>query len=218
MAKTAIGPFVFATKKAAEAEIRRILHDSPLRSPLRGVDAELITALVSNHPHAAEKIGSGIRHIDVRIIDYGQRGFWITHTDNSSCDFSYRRALDGALTPRAQCLQAMRSAVRDQIEEFRRQEFSRHIIIVCPLTDEDLTANDRTHVDHINDFALLAEAFVICHTEGYDSIPIGSSPTHPGPALTEPTLSAWQKFHAEQARLRIVHPSANLARARGGIA
>jgi hypothetical protein len=217
VAKTAIGAFVFRTKQEAADEIRRILHGTQLRTPLEGIDAELITALVGIHPDAVTKIGTGIRCIETRIIDGGQPGFWITRTDGSMDDFSYRKALSGDRSPRAQCHQAMRYAVREQTAQFRRDEFSQHLVITCPLTGQELTPK-QSHVDHINNFSRLADAFVLCFTEGYDRIPIGSSITHPGPALTEPTLTAWRQFHAEHAQLRVVHPSANLARARPAVA
>lgn len=207
-----IGGFIFATKKAASDAIRQILHTTQHRTPLAGDAAELIHALLGQHPDAAEKIGPGVASIEVRAIDYGKPGFWVTRTDGTTCDFSYRRALSGAEPHPAQVKRAMRSAVRDQIDEFRATAFEQAGgVITCPLTAQRLEPGRWVHVDHIVDFATIASVYVSI-AGGYDQIRVESFLTHPGPALIEPWLSTWRQFHAEHAQLRVVHKSANLAR------
>lgn len=212
MAAIEIGAYAFPTKRAAQSEIRRILHDTPLGQRLVGAEAELITALVGLHHKADEKIGSGIGWIEVRQIEYGAKGFWIIRTDGSVDDFSYRTALNGAGSHRSECLRAMRFAIRDQVTEFRRSAFNEGPRI-CPLTGQPLYNDPTTHVDHITEFSSIADVFAAV-LGGYPVIPITTSMTHPGPALTEPCLTLWQDFHREHAQLRIVHSSANLARTR----
>lgn len=213
-----IGAFTFPSRKAAECEIRSILHNSPLNQPLVGAHSELITALVGLHHEAEEKIGAGIDHIEIRCIEYGARGFWIVRTDGTAVDFSYRTALGGARPHPEQVRRAMRFAIRDQIDDFRRVAFREAgDYIQCPLTGQDVTLGPWAHVDHVVDFATLADDYASIF-DGYQNIPVASSMSHPGPALEDPHLSLWRRYHASRAELRVVHASANLARARKGAA
>lgn len=210
-----IGSFTFPTRKAAEAEIRRVLHGTERGTPLEGADFDLIRGLLDCHPDATEKIGRGIASIKVRSIEYGSPGFWITRIDGTGDDFSYRKALDGAPNRNAAIRQAMRHAIRHQIDEYRRAQFAaradRDGMLLCPLTGLRVRPAG-AHVDHIEPFADIASRF-ISGCGGPDSVPLGSSPHHPGPALADPIqLTAWTIYHRQQARLRVVHASANLAR------
>lgn len=218
MKERVIGAFAFPTKKAAECEIRRILHENPLDTPLSGGDAELIESLLGVHPDAAAKIGAGVERIEVRRIDYGSRGFWVTRVDGTQCDFSYRTALNGVGNHKAEVRRAMRQAIRSQVDEFRRVAFTDgQGSITCPLTGQAMALGPWAHVDHIVDFAVIADVFAE-QIGGYDQVPIGKSSEHPGSALTEPCLSLWRQFHQSVAQLRVVHASANLARYKQGTA
>lgn len=210
-----VGRFRFDSRKDAEAEIRRILHEAPLDVPLAGDERDLIEALIGLHPEAADKIGVGIQSVHVAVIDYGSRGFWVTRTDGSMCDVSYRKALTGApANLRQQIHAALRMAVREDVNEFRRQWFAAAgDNPICPLTGQRLTLGPSSHVDHIDpQFADIADEFIaLCN--GVDNITIGSSPHHPGPAVASDVVRvAWIIHHRLHAHLRVVHGSANLAR------
>lgn len=238
-----IGEYSFPSKAAAVAEIRRIKDEYPLDTPLLGDDAKLITALLGLHPDAAEKTGPGIQHITIRAIEYGARGFWVTRTDGSCDDFSYKTALNGDLSHTAQVKRAMRFAIDPQIKAFKDQQFQQvwgsppgappynpdldyfhadnlwatsivHTPLICPITNNQLDNNATTHVDHHNPpFAELIAKFVT-DVGGFDNIRTEPSPTHPGQQLCEPTKTQWIDFHQQHATLRLIHRSANLARAR----
>lgn len=209
-----IGDFIFATKQSATAEIRRILHSYPNESVLTGADGDLICALIGLHPRADEKIGAGIEFITVRRLDRGAPGFWINRIDGTCDDFSYKRCLEGDLSHRASVLRAMRSSVAGQILDYRRQAFTVDPAPVCPLTGMVMTNDPTTHVDHDEvSFADLAEMYATA-VGGFDSISLAPSRIHPGPQLTAPHSEIFPQFHACVARLRLLHRSANLARAR----
>jgi hypothetical protein len=209
-----IGDFAFATKQSATAEIRRILHAYPHGTVLSGADGDLIIALVGLHPRADEKIGAGIEFIDVRRMDRGAPGFWINRIDGTCEDFSYKRCLDGDLSHRASVLRAMRSSVEDQVLAYRRAAFATDPVPVCPLTGMVLANDQTTHVDHDEiDFADLAEVYANT-VGGYDSISLVPNTIHPGPRLMSPHAELFPEYHRCIARLRLLHRSANLARAR----
>lgn len=217
MAERVIGAFIFPTRKAAEREIRRILHDSPLDIPLQSHEHDLIAALASCHHEAETKIGVGIQHITVRQVEYGSRGFWITRTDGTSVDFSYRTALDGAPSHRQQVNEALRVEVSDEIIEFRHRWFAENAnfdgMVTCPLTGVRFPHGRTAHVDHVLPFAELVERFVKL-AGGYEQLECVPEPHGIGrPRLRDREIAAaWQRFHADNAQLRVIHASANLAR------
>ena len=241
--KITLGNFTFPSKAAAINEIRRIKDEYPLNSPLVGDDAELMLAVLGNHHDREAKIGSGVAHISVRRIEHGARGFWITRIDGTCDDFSYKTALNGELSHEAQVKRAMRSAIDPVIRKFKDNQFAStwgtppgspdydpdrdpfdpenlwaqsivYMPLVCALTGNQLTNDASTHVDHHDPtFAELAAAFA-SENGGFADIPIKSSTTHPGPALCEPTRTKWIDYHERNASLRLIHRSANLARAK----
>jgi hypothetical protein len=217
MGERVIGAFTFPTRKTAEREIRRILHESPLGAPLGGSYYELIAALAEHHPDAAEKIGAGIASIEVRQIEHGSRGFWITRADGSTCDFSYRKALDGTPNRRQLLLRTLRSEIRDDIDGFRREWFTRHADadgrVTCPLTGQPMTLGPWAHVDHVAPtFAELADRFTAI-LGGPDAIPIEPATDRAGTRLRDRGIAElWRRYHNDNATLRVIHASANLAR------
>lgn len=218
VAEKIIGPFTFPTRKAAEEEVKRILHGTQFRQPLTGPEYDLISSLVTCHPESETKIGSGILSIEVRQIEFGHPGFWITRTDGSSLDFSYRKALDGAPSHRQQVHAALRWAVRYQIDAFRVETFTLYSDdygqVTCPLTDEPITTSN-AHVDHIIPFRVLVEHFVSTIIGGYNKVIVKPSEEHAGPELVNvDQRNKWRLYHSHLAQLRIVYPSANLARYR----
>lgn len=210
-----IGPYVFSTKKSATEYVREILHSSTLEQPLEGEAFTLIRSLLDLHHAAETKIGVGVASIEVRIIEFGSRGFWITRTDGTMTDFSYRTALNGAPTLKANAQAALRWEVHSQIEEFRESVF-RDGPVTCPLTGQTLT-HDTAHVDHADPpFAELAENFAAL-AGGWSALEVKCAD---GPGcrryLKDQELGeVWRQHHQLAARLRVVHRDANLARSRG---
>lgn len=105
MAKpVAVGPRQYPTKKAALDEIKAMLAKYPDNDPdatpkgSRIVDdpddEAFLRDLAPMHPDAEEKIGDGIDHFEVRVYDYGTRGFCIVRTDGTDTDFSAQWAIN----------------------------------------------------------------------------------------------------------------------------
>lgn len=211
-----IGPYSFPTKKAATEQIRTVLHSSELEQPLVGEALTLIRSLLSLHHEAEMKIGSGVRSIEVRIIEFGSRGFWITRTDGTMTDFSYRTAMSGAPTPKANVQAALRWEIQHQIEAFRDDAF-KDGMIRCPLTGQVMTRG-MANVDHAEPtFAEMAENFAAV-TGGWSALEVECEE---GPGcrrlLRDRELGeTWRRYHQQVARLRVVHRDANIARHKAG--
>jgi len=91
-----IGKLHFATKTDAINYVKIILNGQPLKTPIRGPENnEVLRALVTMHPRAAEKIGPGIQHFTVEHALHGTRCFYITRVDGTRTDFSYLKCLRG---------------------------------------------------------------------------------------------------------------------------
>jgi hypothetical protein len=71
-------------------------------------------AIFDRHPHREEKAGVGLRHIELRLTEYKNRGFYAVRMDKTDIDFSWRVALDFAQSG-ATLAAAAREAVREQI-------------------------------------------------------------------------------------------------------
>jgi hypothetical protein len=85
---------------------------------------------------------------------------------------------------------------------------------VCPLTGLRLINDPTTHVDHWgSSFVELADTYAD-QNGGYDTIAVEPGRTHPGPKLAASHEIRFADYHRRNAKLRLVHRSANLARQR----
>ena len=85
----------YATKKAAAEACRQVLHGTPPNEDLEGDDKALIEDVLRMHPHAAEKIGAGIKSIYV-VQRVPSKCFFVRRMDDTEVDFSYQKCLTGA--------------------------------------------------------------------------------------------------------------------------
>lgn len=206
-----LGAVLFPTKKAAEMRVREILHTHPLGVPLDGVDMEIVGALISRHPHAADKIGAGVAKVTVDVVEGGSRGFWITRTDGTRTDFSYRKALY-APGHRQRVTAALRRAVEASVVRFKYDTFRDTDTVVCPVTGQTL---DRRlgHVDHVVPFADLVDEWLRSEDMTVDDVEVRTGDGVIGDRLADPWLEVdWKTFHDERAVLRYIHPAANQRR------
>lgn len=85
-----IGSLHFRRKGDADEYFRTMLYKYELGDKVSNDDAQILMLLVSNHPEASEKIGSGIDSFSVRTADYGTRCFWVNRSDGSTEKFSFK--------------------------------------------------------------------------------------------------------------------------------
>jgi len=114
---------VYPTKKDLRTAIQSYVAAAPLYTPLWD---SFPYAIFDRHPHREEKTGCGLRHIDLRLTEYGNRGFYAVRTDGTDIDFSWQVALDFA--PSGPTLAAAaREAIRSQIETVAIRNASLHV-------------------------------------------------------------------------------------------
>lgn len=202
-----LGPYSFPTKRDAELHLKQLLRTAPRDAPLHPDDEAMLRDLVARHPDAAEKIGSGIRAITVRVFEYGSPCFWIHHDDGPGTDFSYRRALS-APSRRADVMAAMRALVEPQIQEFLD---GAAFPVRCRYSGALLHRGEgEVHHAGPHPFAVLVERFLSRNGLSFDDVALVSAPAAAGRALADRVLAAdWCDYHRAYARLCYVHPDVN---------
>ena len=90
-----VGEQRFKSQKAANSLIQELLNSQPLKEPIAEPHHSFLCALISRHPHAAEKVGAGIQHFTVDHAAYGTRCFYLTRVDGSRTDLSYFKCVRG---------------------------------------------------------------------------------------------------------------------------
>lgn len=163
-----LGGIVFKTKTAAMERVKRILHESPLNVPLSGEDLRIARSLLELHPNAQQKIGCGVRQIEVRRHnDFGPSTpcMYAIREDGTVTDFSYIRCFDGDKSYRKKFLAACREAIKQHLDHFKTEFFRVAKKPTCQLTAEPLTP-DNCHVDHIPPYAFerIVESFAVLYS------------------------------------------------------
>lgn len=211
MARFTVGPFNFGSKTEATRAIRDILHNTEPDTHLTGPDLELLVGLVHLHQKADEKIGPGIASISVKVIEFGQPGFWIHRVDGTSTDFSYRKALSHP-SRHGELRAVMRRAIAPSVLEFKRGLFSQVDSVACPLTGEVLTW-EHGHVDHVVPFNRIADEFLAAFKIDPSDIVLRCGDGQIGSRLESPLHEMWVDWHERSVQYRYIHPSANIRRA-----
>jgi hypothetical protein len=101
----------YPSKKALLVAVRAYISTAPIFAPLMDT---LPYAIFDRHPHRDEKAGVGLAHIELRLTEYRNRGFYAVRLDSTAIDFSWRVAL--GFEPSGPTVEAAaREAVRAQI-------------------------------------------------------------------------------------------------------
>ena len=85
-----IGALHFPKKGDALTYFRKMLNRYSLGDKVSSDDALVLTNLLSKHPKASEKIGTGIESFSVRSADFGTRCFWVNRVDGTIEKFSFK--------------------------------------------------------------------------------------------------------------------------------
>lgn len=193
----AIGIRTFARKADAEAEVRRILNETPLGT-LRGSDAVLIADLFKLHPDAAEKARDGVAGFVVQINSnegVTARGFAVLHPSGATTRFSYRACLRPSEAVPCH-LAAMRAAILLSQRAFRTRAFLAKA--PCAHCQTAIGQNERAEVHHEppGTFRALADAWVKLH-----GVPQVVSAAGWGDDFKSPDAKrSWVEFHDRHSR------------------
>ena len=86
-----IGGEDFTSQAAARRRAGEVLHGHAMYVPITGHDVDFVAALLHWHPRAAEKVGPGVDHFEVRPSPDGRtRNLWLVRVDGVIDNFSIK--------------------------------------------------------------------------------------------------------------------------------
>lgn len=85
-----IGELHFSRKGDATKFFQEMLYRYELGDRVSAQDSAILSDLLSGHPEASNKIGSGVESFSVRSGDFGTQCFWVNRNDGSTEKFSFR--------------------------------------------------------------------------------------------------------------------------------
>ena len=142
----------------------------------------------------------------------GTKCFWLTRTDGTKADFSYRSCIKGAAPSlRSQVISVLRRAVEKDIVIGKRRKFdelkSEDGKVVCATTGETLSW-EGVHADHQQPmtFEVICTTFAASKNMALEEFPITTGAGNQlTPALTDSGIAeAFRQYHHKVAKIRIV--------------
>lgn len=200
---------VFNTKKEALEYHKNILNSYEIDEKLNYNDFIDIKNL-----YLYDK---NIKDININYIlvkkhtKYSNKCFYIFFSDGASDIFSYRLAINGALTNIQKFTHACREAVEYRIKKLKRSIFKRRPVF-CTLSSRILEWED-AHIDHKAPltFSVIVKAFIVSHDIDIDMIEFEEKDG----IVTFRDLGisvSFDKFHKNMALLRVVSKNENIKR------
>lgn len=208
-----IGDIQFRTKTAAKDEIRRRIGQYEAGDILSVADRVFFEELFKLHDEYSEKVGAGIRHIQVERDFHRNRCLYIHRTDGSEIDISWVHCVQPAST-KTVVSTAFRRAVKERVMAFKSNQLSEGCR--CPILNIPLDY-ENSHVAYTEySFESLLDDFLDQADFTFESIEL----INPNPddndqrgILKDPDLKAqWDRFHESNAILTLMSPEANLRR------
>lgn len=210
-----IGNNTFKTKDDAENYVRDLIISIGMCDSVKSLSLEIFNELLDIlqcHPNK-DKVAD---IIDIRIIKnkLNSKAFEINilKSDNMYEDISWRICVSGLhKTHKQELLSALRYSIDEQIYHYK-QSVS---IDTCTLCSELCNVNGGTHVDHVVHFEKLINDFhTICNIRvpiTFDNATDGSNRRRFKDEDYE-YATEWQKYHKNNAILRILCSECNLKR------
>ena len=143
-----INKITFNTKTALRKKIREIRDRYKDNERLNQEDFNFMVDLLQRHEDPARKIGCGVAYMYVKTnpVFKKNRGFWLVRSDGSETDFSFEICLKHE-SKLQKFKSACRTAVSDEIINFRDNFFDTEGWPTCEITGDLISKND-SHVDH----------------------------------------------------------------------
>ena len=181
---------------------------------LKGADIGAMVYYLKKHRWYDQKTGGQEYRIFVGTnYKYNTRGFFIERDDGSRTDFSFYECIYPTKIYRQDFVKAARTAIEQDIIDFRNEYFSFSDVLRCPLCQEEMNKT-HSHIDHypvkfkdllnnfikvndIKDFKELTEP------ENWDNV-IGVEITNID------IKNKWIAYHKKYAKLRVLCPECNL--------
>jgi len=136
----------YLTKTEIIKLIQNILHTNKMYNWLQNNDQQILLDLLKHHPSYKIKKGCGIKGFKIAPTQYKKKGFILYRNDGSYTDFSYLQCITSP-TLLSKIKQACRTAISQDIINFKIKKFNSKQTIRCEISNIDLSFNN-CHVDH----------------------------------------------------------------------
>jgi hypothetical protein len=211
-----IGNRNFDTLKDATQFISWMLDNLPRNKPLLEPHDSFLRDLCSMHPRADEKMKGEISYFSIGPDSYNGRCFYLHRPDGTKTDFGSGKCLRGEKRDTL-VLGALRTAVMDQTEQFRRELLGSGTEIVCPFEGIVLDFGN-SHVDHQSPktFYTLVQQWLSVTKLTLAEVAISESADNKTcREMTDPEQrESWCNFHRTNASLRLTSVRGNLSGAK----
>jgi hypothetical protein len=200
--------------------LKGILNAYPLGSELSAEDCQTVLDALEYHPSKDEKIGVGIRAVEVvREEMYGGRRFELVRIDGSRQDFSYIKCLQTSNLHFKDVMKAMRYVVIPQVRAFKERAFGNKTYIRCAITNLNIRMQD-AHTDHKPPLSFNVLAFNFLKMKGLkiEEVSVKETAHIACVDLADETLKAeWYQYHLHNAELQVVLDHANFGQSRSKV-
>jgi len=194
------------TKVDTKKIVQRILNSNPIGKWLNEEETKIINDLLKYHKEYESKKGMGIIGFKIQKNYYNKRGFILHRTNGSSTDFSYLKCLQPQ-TLNSKIKSACRTAITEDILNFKREAFKNSPTLICPLSKEILTFNS-CDVDHFN------PTFIEIFNEWIKAKKVSKQDINSTEDNSVRTLftnkdleKSFREFHNSKCNLRIISPA-----------
>jgi hypothetical protein len=213
-----LGHLSFDKQGEALAYFRELLAQAPVGATLKGNDYRDVEALLSGHPRAQEKIGSGIAELIVDSGEMGDKCFHVIRDDGSKENFSYKKCIAGDPSPFTAFSLACRRVVADDLEQFKIKYFKENQNqagkVKCPETGVWM-AFDESHVDHKGpmSFSVIVKFFLSAENLNVTNVAYAREGLYGHELADAKIAEKFRKWHHSNAVLRVIEARRNFAKA-----
>ena len=211
-----IGQLHFDYKKDAIAHFKEILNSYELKETLDEEDFNDVLSLLKIHPNSKEKIGAGIKEIQVDTIRFKTKCFNAIRVDSSCEIFSYIKCINGTLAPLTKFSKTCRDVISEDLRLVKLSFFkgnSKEGRVKCQETGI-LSFWGELNIDHRqpNTFSVIVDRFIEFHNIDLSAVEYIESIDNIYSFKDEALSEKFRKYHKEKANLRLVRKDRNLGR------
>lgn len=205
------GKFKFGTRKACEDEARSRINSYSAGSLISASDKEFFEALFTLHSEYDEKVGCGIRDIEVGLDFHKNKCLSIIRNNDSKVVISWRHCVK-PYTKKMVVSYSFRRAVKNAVMQFKSLAvFSG---ATCPILNIELTF-DNSHVSYKGiSFDELLSNFLEANKLSYEGIELSDPDANDldqrGVLQDSLLTNNWQEYHKSNAELSLLSADANL--------
>ena len=207
------GQFKFGTRKACEEDARSRINSYSPGSIMTFDDQAFFMALFTLHSEYDEKVGCGIKNIEVGLDFHRNRCLFIIRKDDSKVVISWRHCVK-PYTKKMVVSYAFRRVVKNTVMAFKNEYISNGAI--CPKLGINLTF-DNSHVSYASiSFDDMLTNFLAENGLTYELVelidPEYSDTDQRGKLDSNVIIESWLKYHQSRAKFELLSIEANLSK------